>query len=256
MPRFLLAYYLVNDGIVTTIFFTALTFRKTYGMSVQEILALTLLLQLVAIPATIYGGRLGERWSQRRAINLALVLWIGVLALMASLEGRTGAIVITVALGLVLGSTQSLLRSMFAGFVPLDRTSEYFGFHTLMSRASAALGPLRLRRRERGHRQPARGDGVARRVLRCRRDRAGAGAHSRRLTRRDAAAPAHCARVRSISTPISLTPASAPSFATRTRTHGAPNSAISSCATFSAKRSSSGGGASFANAFSRSTTFA
>ena len=31
---------------------------------------------------------------------------------------------------------------MFAGSVPVDRTSEYFGFHTLMGRASAALGPL------------------------------------------------------------------------------------------------------------------
>ena len=26
--------------------------------------------------------------------------------------------------------------------VPIDRASEYFGFHTLMGRTSAALGPL------------------------------------------------------------------------------------------------------------------
>ena len=76
MPKLLLAYYLVNDGVVTALFFTALTFRKTYGMEVQEILALTLVLQLVAIPATIFFGWLGGRWSQRGAINVALVLWI------------------------------------------------------------------------------------------------------------------------------------------------------------------------------------
>jgi len=142
VPRFLLAYYLVNDGVVTALFFTALTFRKTYGMEVQEILALTLLLQLVAMPSTIFFGWLGGRWSHRGALNIAISLWIGVLALMASAEGRDGALTVTVALGLVLGSTQSLLRSLFAGMVPLDRTSEYFGFHTLMGRASAALGPL------------------------------------------------------------------------------------------------------------------
>ena len=45
-------------------------------------------------------------------------------------------------LGVVLGSTQSLFRSLFAGLVPVDRASEYFGFHTLVGRASAALGPL------------------------------------------------------------------------------------------------------------------
>ena len=142
MPKFLLAYYLVNDGVVTATFFTALTFRKSYGMEVQDILALTLVLQLVAIPATIFFGWLGDRWSQRGATNLALVLWIAVLVLMASAEGRNGAIAVTVALGLVLGSTQSLFRSMYAALVPIDRASEYFGFHTLMGRTSAAFGPL------------------------------------------------------------------------------------------------------------------
>ncbi|HEY5310280.1 MAG TPA: MFS transporter, partial [Casimicrobiaceae bacterium] len=142
VPKFLFAYYLVNDGIVTATFFTALTFRKSYGMEVQEILALTLVLQVVAIPATIFFGWLGGRWSQRGATNLALALWIAVLFLMASAAGRTGAIAVTLALGLVIGSTQSLFRSMYAALVPVDRASEYFGFHTLMGRTSAALGPL------------------------------------------------------------------------------------------------------------------
>jgi MFS transporter, UMF1 family len=142
VPKLLLAYYLVNDGVVTAVFFTALTFRKTYGMSVQEILGLSLVLQLVAIPATIFFGWLGGRWSQRGALNVAIVLWIAVLMLMATADGLNGAIGVTVSLGVVLGSTQSLFRSLFAAFVPVDRASEYFGFHALVGRASAALGPL------------------------------------------------------------------------------------------------------------------
>jgi len=142
VPKLLLAYYLVNDGIVTTVFFTALTFRKSYGMEVQEILVLSLLLQFVAIPATIFSGWLGGRWSQRGAIYVALALWIAVLILMATAEGHAGAIAVTLALGVVLGSTQSLFRSLYAGMVPAERASEYFGFHTLVGRASAALGPL------------------------------------------------------------------------------------------------------------------
>jgi UMF1 family MFS transporter len=142
VPTFLLAYYLVNDGLVTALFFMALTFRKSYGMTVQEILALALLLQVVAIPATIFFGWLGGRWSQRGAIYVALALWVMVLGLMATSAGRAGAIVVTVALGLVFASTQSLFRSLFATLVPVDRTSEFFGFNTLAGRASAALGPL------------------------------------------------------------------------------------------------------------------
>jgi MFS transporter, UMF1 family len=142
VPKLLLAYYLVNDGIVTTVFFTALTLRKSYGMEVQEILTLSLVLQLVAIPATIFSGWLGGRWSQRGAIYVALALWIVVLILMATAQGRDGAIAVTLALGVVLGSTQSLFRSLYAGMVPTGRASEYFGFHTLVGRASAAIGPL------------------------------------------------------------------------------------------------------------------
>ena len=123
-------------------FFTALTFRRTFGLDVAEILALSLLVQLVAIPATIFFGWLGGRWSQRGAIYVALALWLAVLFLMVSTEGWDGAIVVTATLGLVVGSTQSLFRSLFAGVVPIDRASEYFGFHTLVGRASAALGPL------------------------------------------------------------------------------------------------------------------
>jgi MFS transporter, UMF1 family len=142
VPKLLLAYYLVNDGVVTVVFFTALTFRRTFGLDVQEILVLSLVVQLVAIPATILFGWLGERWSQRGAIYLALVLWLGVLALMATADGLNGAMAIAPAIGLVVGSTQSLFRSLYAGMVPQDRASEYFGFHTFVGRASAALGPL------------------------------------------------------------------------------------------------------------------
>ena len=45
-------------------------------------------------------------------------------------------------LGLVLGSTQSLCRSMFSRILPTYRAAEYFGFHALAGRASSALGPL------------------------------------------------------------------------------------------------------------------
>ena len=61
---------------------------------------------------------------------------------MATAEGRAGALAVTLALGVVLGSTQSLFRSLYAGMVPAERASEYFGFHTLVGRASAALGPV------------------------------------------------------------------------------------------------------------------
>jgi UMF1 family MFS transporter len=142
VPKLLLAYYLVNDAIVTVIVFTAVMMKSSFGLDVQEVLVLSLLFQAIAVPATMFFGWLGGRWSQRGAIYVTLVLWMGTLALLASAQGRPGAQMIAVSLGLVLGSTQTLFRSLLATMVPADRTSEYYGFHAFMGRASSALGPL------------------------------------------------------------------------------------------------------------------
>ena len=108
----------------------------------QEILILSLTFQMIAIPSTIFFGWLGDRWSQFGAVNVTLVIWGVVLALMGLADGEHAPLAIAMTLGLVLGSTQSLLRSMYSRMVPPDRAGEYFGFHALAGRASSALGPL------------------------------------------------------------------------------------------------------------------
>lgn len=142
IPRFLLAYYLINDAMVTVIYFTAIFLKATFGLGMQEILILSLVFQVIAIPSTIFFGWLGDRWGQRRTVFLTLIIWILVLTLMGFAEGKYAPMAIAITLGLVLGSTQSLLRSMYSQLVPPDQAGEYFGFHALVGRASSALGPL------------------------------------------------------------------------------------------------------------------
>ena len=142
IPRFLLGYYLVNDAVVTVIYFTGIFLRDTFGLSVQEVLWHSLAFQIVAIPATLAFGWLGDRWGQQRALLLSLGIWTVVLLLMAFASGPWAPLAIVGCLGMVLGSTQSLCRSMFARLFPSERAGEYFGFHALAGRASSALGPL------------------------------------------------------------------------------------------------------------------
>ena len=142
IPKFLLAYYLLNDAMVTVIFFAAIFFKTTFGLSVQQVLMYSLAFQLIAIPATMFFGWLGDYWSQRGALNVTLLIWAVVLALMGWADDEYAPLAIAIVLGLVLGSTQSLCRSMFSRMIPTDRTAEYFGFHALAGRASSALGPL------------------------------------------------------------------------------------------------------------------
>jgi UMF1 family MFS transporter len=142
IPRFLLGYYLINDAVVTVVYFTGIFLRDSFGLSVQQVLWHSLAFQLFAIPATLAFGWLGDRWDQQRALLLSLGIWAVVLLLMAFARGSWAPLAIVGCLGLVLGSTQSLCRSMFARLLPSDRAGEYFGFHALAGRASSALGPL------------------------------------------------------------------------------------------------------------------
>jgi UMF1 family MFS transporter len=142
VPRFLLGYYLINDAVVTVVYFTGIFLRDTFGLGVQEVLWYSVAFQLVAVPATLAFGWLGDRWGQQRALLLSLAIWAIVLLLMAFAGGAWAPLAIVGCLGLVLGSTQSLCRSMFACLLPAERAGEYYGFHALAGRASSALGPL------------------------------------------------------------------------------------------------------------------
>ncbi|MBK7768482.1 MAG: hypothetical protein IPI44_22060 [Sulfuritalea sp.] len=89
---------------------------------------LSLVFQVIAIPSTIFFGWLGDRWSQRGTVYLTLLIWIVVLALMGIAEGEQAPLAIVITLGLVLGSTQSLLRSMYAQMVPPDQSANTLAF--------------------------------------------------------------------------------------------------------------------------------
>lgn len=142
VPKFLLAFYLINDAVVTVALFTPIVLRTSFGLGVQELLALTLLFNAIALPATIAFGWLADRWSYRGAVYVTLAIWVIALLLIGYGEGAWVPRTIAVVLGLVVGSTQSLLRGMFSRMVPTEQAAEYFGFHSLVGKVSTALGPL------------------------------------------------------------------------------------------------------------------
>jgi len=140
--NFLLAFYLINDAVVTILFFIGIFFNTNFGLSVEETLRLTLLFFLVGVPATIAFGWLGRVWSERGALFVTLLIWLILIAIMALGQGENVPLTVAIIAGLVIGSSQSLCRSIYAQMIPSDRSSEFFGFNALVGRASAALGPL------------------------------------------------------------------------------------------------------------------
>jgi UMF1 family MFS transporter len=140
--KFLLAFYLINDAIVTLLFFIGIYLKTNFMLTIEEILRLTLLFYAIGIPATVAFGWLGRTWSERGAVYITLVIWIGLFALLALGTGPGIPLTAVLIGGLVLGSSQALCRSIYARMVPQQRSAEFFGFNALVGRASAVLGPI------------------------------------------------------------------------------------------------------------------
>jgi UMF1 family MFS transporter len=140
--RFLVAMFLINDAMVTVAVFVAIYLRDHFGVQLADVLRLTLLYHLIALPATWMFGALAHRTTARSAVVFSLGIWIATIFLLAFGEGYAVAVTIVVLLASVLGSTQALLRGMYARIVPAERAAEFFGFNALAGRLSAAIGPL------------------------------------------------------------------------------------------------------------------
>ena len=140
--RFLVAYYLINDVLVTILFFIAIIFRARFGLSIEGLLWLALLYHILASGATLAFGHVADRWGQRPAIYVMMAILSTAILLLAFGTGRIMPIVVVVLLGLVYGSVQAVFRSLLALLVPSGKAGEFFGFNAIAGRLSAALGPL------------------------------------------------------------------------------------------------------------------
>jgi MFS transporter, UMF1 family len=140
--RFLLAYYLFNDVLVTLVFFIAIVLRARFGLTVEGLLWLALLYHVVALPATLAFGLVADHWGQRRTIYLQVAILGTAIALLALGSGAGVPVAVIVLLGLVYGSLQAVCRSTLALLVDEHRSAEIFGFNAMAGRVSAAIGPI------------------------------------------------------------------------------------------------------------------
>jgi UMF1 family MFS transporter len=140
---FLFAAYLINDGLSTLVFFTSIYASETLNMPTDEILKAFLIVQVVAIPATIFISWLSEKKGYLKTLKYTIVLWVIIGLIFPILETKTHLYILSILVGMVIGTTPSLIRSILSKqFATKDTSGEIFGFHTIASRASSVVGPL------------------------------------------------------------------------------------------------------------------
>jgi UMF1 family MFS transporter len=113
-------------------------------MPPDVIVIAVLIVQLVAVGGALLLGWLAARLGAKRMVLASLTVWIAVLAYAFVLPaGRLQPFyALACLIGLVLGGTQALSRSLFSHMVPAGREAEYFSAYEISDRGTSWLGPL------------------------------------------------------------------------------------------------------------------
>jgi len=142
MRRFLVAYFVYEDGVNTVIFFAAIFAAKTLGFSFPEIIGLFVVVQATALLGSIAWARPSDRRGARFVVRANLVQWIAVTVLAYFVTAKWQFWLVAVLAGTGLGAIQAASRALMASLVPRGRESEFFGFYALVGKSGAVLGPL------------------------------------------------------------------------------------------------------------------
>ncbi len=138
---FLVAYWLYIDG-VDTIVRMAVDYGMSIGLERNDLIMALLVTQFVGFPSAIAFGRIGAKIGARRAIFIAIGVYLFVTVWAALMDSREEFYVLAVSVGLVQGGIQALSRSLFAGIVPEEKSARYFGFYNMVGKFAAVIGPV------------------------------------------------------------------------------------------------------------------
>ncbi|WP_217239557.1 MFS transporter [Streptomyces sp. AC555_RSS877] len=141
---FLLAYLIYNDGIQTVISQASVYGSEELGLGQSTLIGAVLLVQVLAVAGALTMGRLARIYGAKRTILGSLVAWTVTLGAGYFLPaGAPGwFFVLAAGIGLVLGGSQALSRSLFSHLVPPGKEAEYFSAYEMSDRGMSWLGPL------------------------------------------------------------------------------------------------------------------
>ncbi|MEN6407396.1 MAG: MFS transporter [Thermoguttaceae bacterium] len=141
---FLVGFLFYNDGIQTVITQSNTLASKELHFSIDELFALVLAIQLVALPGSLLVGWLSDRVGQKPVLLGCLVIWTGLPLTALVVHGKTAFWMLGLALALVLGGTQSVGRAIMGVLTPRRREAEFFGFFNVSGKAASVLGAMQF----------------------------------------------------------------------------------------------------------------
>jgi UMF1 family MFS transporter len=140
--RFIISYFVYNDGITTVIVFASIYGITRFGMTTQDMIIYFILAQFTSIAGSAIFGKLTDATSTKTSLSLSILIWITVVVWAFFCKSATEYYFVGLLAGLAIGSSQANSRTMLSQLTPLNKQAEFFGFYTLTGRISSIFGPI------------------------------------------------------------------------------------------------------------------
>ncbi|MEP7214028.1 MAG: MFS transporter [Acidobacteriota bacterium] len=146
---FLIAYLFYNDGIQSVILNSSVFLSNELfdgdGRKTNQgfLLGIFLIAQISALVGAILFERLARVIGAKRTILVALFIWCCIVVFAYGFLATTWqAQIMSVFIGLVLGSAQALSRSLYSQMIPVGRESAFFGLYEISEKGTSWMGNL------------------------------------------------------------------------------------------------------------------
>jgi UMF1 family MFS transporter len=138
---YLLGFFFIMMGILTTMFMAATFGEKELGLKEGVLIPTILIIQLVAMFGAWFFARLSGKIGNLKAMIISVLVWIIVCIYAFTIRQAAGFIVAAFVIGIVMGGSQSLARSTYSKMLPetTDHTS-FFSFYDVTEKLATVAG--------------------------------------------------------------------------------------------------------------------
>lgn len=141
LRSFLRSFFFFSMGIQTVMYMATLFGTKELKLETADLITTILLIQLVAIGGAYFFAWMARKYGNILSLLIALGIWICICVAAADVYTREEFFLLAVAVGIVMGGTQSLSRSTFALYLPkTDDHASYFSMLDVCEKLAIVLG--------------------------------------------------------------------------------------------------------------------
>jgi MFS transporter, UMF1 family len=139
---FLLAFMFYNDGIHTVIRMAVIFGKDELRLENTTLMGALLLVQFIGIGGALFFSRIADIFGTKKILIFVLLLWSGILCYAYFMTSSLDFWILGMAVGLVLGGSQAISRSLYGAMIPINKSAEFFGFYSVFEKFSAIWGPF------------------------------------------------------------------------------------------------------------------